>query len=59
MKEEPPAFYAGECQTHGFILVFDSEEHFRAYAPHPDHQPISQELRRICQTIIDFDLSQE
>lgn len=45
--------------THGFILVFDTEEHFRAYAPHPDHQPTSQALQRICQNIIDFDLSQE
>jgi hypothetical protein len=44
--------------THGFILVFDTEEHFRAYAPHPDHQPVSQELRRICQNIIDFDLQE-
>ena len=33
--------------THGFILIFDTEEHFRAYAPHPDHQPVSQALRRI------------
>lgn len=45
--------------THGFILVFDTEEHFRAYAPHPDHQPVSQALRGISQTIIDFDLLQE
>jgi hypothetical protein len=45
--------------THGFILIFDTEEHFRAYAPHPDHQPVSQELQRICQRIIDFDLLHE
>jgi hypothetical protein len=44
--------------THGFILVFDTEEHFRAYAPHPDHQPVSQALRRISQTIVDFDLQE-
>jgi len=42
--------------THGFLLIFDTEEHFRAYAPHPQHQPVSQELQRICQRIIDFDL---
>jgi hypothetical protein len=44
--------------TYGFILVFDTEDHFRAYAPHPDHQPVSQALRRISQSIIDFDLLQ-
>lgn len=44
--------------THGFILIFDTKEHFRAYAPHPDHQPVSKELQRICQQIIDFDLLQ-
>lgn len=42
--------------THGFIVQFDSEEHFRAYAPHPAHRPVSAELQRICQSIIDFDL---
>ena len=42
--------------THGFILVFDTEKHFRTYAPHPDHQPVSQALRRMGQTIVDFDL---
>ena len=45
--------------THGFILIFDTEEHFRAYAPHPNHQPVSQALRRISRTIVDFDLLQE
>jgi hypothetical protein len=45
--------------THGFILIFDTEEHFQAYAPHPEHLPVSQELQRICQRIIDFDLLQE
>ncbi len=45
--------------THGFTLIFDTEEHFRAYAPHPDHQPVSQALRRIYQSIVDFDLLQE
>ncbi len=45
--------------AHGFILIFDTEEHFRAYAPHPDHQPVSQALRRISQSIVDFDLLQQ
>lgn len=45
--------------THGFLLIFDTAEHFQAYAPHPDHQPVSQELQQICQRIIDFDLLQE
>ncbi|HEU5382434.1 MAG TPA: hypothetical protein VFV38_44045 [Ktedonobacteraceae bacterium] len=41
------------------MLIFDTEEHFRAYAPHPEHQPVSQALQRISQTIIDFDLFNE
>lgn len=45
--------------THGFLMIFDTEEHFRAYAPHPEHQPVSQELQRICQRILDFDLLQQ
>jgi len=45
--------------THGFTLIFDTQEHFHAYAPHPEHQPVSQVLQRICQRIIDFDLLQE
>ena len=42
--------------THGFIVQFASEEFFRGYAPHPAHKPVSDELQRICQNIIDFDL---
>jgi hypothetical protein len=45
--------------TYGFLLIFDTEEHFRAYAPHPDHQPVSQALRRISESIVDFDLLQK
>lgn len=42
--------------THGFIIQFVSDEYFRAYAPHPAHQPVNEELQRICQGIVDFDL---
>lgn len=45
--------------THGFIINFADEIVFRAYAPHPAHQPVSQELQRVCSRIIDFDLLQE
>lgn len=43
--------------THGFVIQFANAEVFRGYAPHPAHQPVSQELRRICQSIIDFDVT--
>jgi hypothetical protein len=43
--------------THGFIIQFESEELFKGYAPHPAHKPVSEELQRICQSIIDFDLT--
>jgi hypothetical protein len=42
--------------TSGFVMRFADEESFRAYAPHPAHQPVSQELQAICESIIDFDL---
>jgi hypothetical protein len=42
--------------SHGFIIQFANEDFFRAYAPHPAHKPVSDELRRICHSIIDFDL---
>jgi stress responsive alpha/beta barrel protein len=42
--------------THGFVMQFTDAQAFTGYAPHPAHQPVSQELRRICQSIIDFDV---
>jgi hypothetical protein len=41
---------------YGFIVHFADETLFRAYAPHPAHQPVSEELQRICREIIDFDI---
>ncbi len=42
--------------TYGFVMRFADGESFSAYAPHPAHQPVSQELQAICESIIDFDL---
>ena len=42
--------------THGFVMRFVDAEHLKAYAPHPAHQVVSQELQRISQKIIDFDI---
>ena len=42
--------------THGFIMRFVDAEHLKAYAPHPAHQVVSEELQRISQKIIDFDI---
>ena len=42
--------------THGFLIQFVDTDHLKAYAPHPAHQIVSQELQRICQKIIDFDI---
>lgn len=44
--------------THGFILQFADAETFKGYAPHPAHRPVSEELRRISQSIVDFDVDQ-
>jgi hypothetical protein len=43
--------------THGFVIQFADAEVFKGYAPHPAHQPVSEELRRISESIIDFDIS--
>src|SRR5260370_26977528 len=42
--------------THGFVMQFVDAEHLKAYAPHPAHKVVSDELVRISQNIIDFDL---
>ena len=42
--------------THGFVMQFVDVEHLKAYAPHPAHQVVSEELQRISQKIIDFDI---
>ncbi len=43
--------------TYGFVMRFTDSEHLKAYAPHPAHQVVSEELQRICQKIIDFDIA--
>lgn len=45
--------------THGFVMRFVDGEHLKAYAPHPAHRVVSDELVRICHRIIDFDLEQQ
>jgi len=42
--------------THGFIMQFVDTEHLKAYTPHHAHKVVSDELQRISQKIIDFDL---
>jgi riboflavin synthase len=44
--------------TYGFIMHFIDRDYLTAYAPHPAHRVISDELVRICHHIIDFDLEQ-
>jgi len=45
--------------THGFVMQFADAEVFKGYAPHPAHQPVSEELQQISESIIDFDISQQ
>jgi hypothetical protein len=42
--------------TYGFVMKFVDAEHLKLYALHPAHQIVSQELQRLCQKIIDFDI---
>jgi hypothetical protein len=44
--------------TYGFVMHFADEASLKAYAPHPAHRVVSEELLRICSSIIDFDLVQ-
>jgi hypothetical protein len=45
--------------TYGFVMHFADIEIYQNYAPHPAHQPVSQELQRLCEHIIDFDLASD
>jgi heme-degrading monooxygenase HmoA len=40
--------------THGFVVTFDNEEHFKAYGPHPAHQVVAKEILAISD-LIPFD----
>lgn len=42
--------------TYGFVIQFADRVSYEGYAPHPAHQPVSEELRHLCQSIIDFDM---
>ncbi len=42
--------------THGIIMHFIDEAHLNAHHPHPAHQAVVEELDRLCQQTIDFDL---
>lgn len=44
--------------TYGFVMHFVNADFLKAYAPHPAHRIVSDELVRICRSIIDFDLGQ-
>jgi antibiotic biosynthesis monooxygenase (ABM) superfamily enzyme len=44
---------------YGFVMRFVDQDALNAYAPHPAHRVVSDELVRICDRIIDFDLNEE
>ncbi|SRR6266496_1275563 len=44
--------------TYGFVMHFVDQDHLKTYAPHPEHRVVSDELVRICHSIIDFDIEQ-
>jgi len=45
--------------TYGFIMRFVDQEHFQAYFPHPEHKAVSPELRRLCTSLLNFDIAEE
>ena len=44
--------------AYGFVMQFADAVAYKGYAPHPAHQLVSEELRRVCQNIIDFDMEE-
>ena len=42
--------------THGVIMRFVDEAHLLAHHPHPAHVAVVEELDRLCESSIDFDL---
>ena len=42
--------------THGIFMHFVDEAHLKAHHPHPAHLAVVEELDRLCQKTIDFDL---
>lgn len=42
--------------THGIIMRFVDEAHLQAHHPHPAHLTVVEELDRLCESSIDFDL---
>jgi hypothetical protein len=44
--------------TYGFIMRFENEEALKIYAEHEAHKPVSEDLMRACESIIDFDLAE-
>jgi quinol monooxygenase YgiN len=45
--------------THGIIMRFTDEAHLQAHHPHPAHVAVVEELDRLCEGSIDFDLADE
>ena len=44
--------------THGIIMRFVDEAHLKAHHPHPAHLAVVEELDRLCEQTIDFDLAE-
>ena len=42
--------------TYGFVMQFVDAEHLKAYISHPAHQRVAEELQRLCQKALDFDI---
>ena len=42
--------------THGIIMRFIDEAHLQAHHPHPAHVAVVEELDRLCEGLVDFDL---
>mgnify|MGYP001285327004 CR=1 FL=1 len=47
---------ANQPYPYGFVMRFTDLDRLKGYAPHPSHRVVSDELRRICSSIVDFDM---
>ena len=45
--------------TYGVLMHFVDEAHLEAHHPHPAHVAVVEDLERLCEQIVDFDLEEE
>jgi hypothetical protein len=45
--------------TYGIVMQFANTEIYKGFAPHPAHKLVGEEMQRICQSVISFDIVEQ